>query len=158
MKNVEDVLYDGINYILCKLIKPNMEYSKVTEISSFEIDKLINYYNIKGIILDIDETIRFDMNDISIENEKWLDMITSKLKVIVLSNGIDYKIQNKLKQKNIEYIGNAFKPLKYNFLKACKILDLNPYEVVVIGDDILCDIYGGKRNKMFTIKISDRYN
>lgn len=155
MKNVEDVLYDGINYILCKLIKPNMEYSKVTEISSFEIDKLINYYNIKGIILDIDETIRFDMNDISIENEKWLDMITSKLKVIVLSNGIDYNIKNRLKQKNIEYIGNAFKPLKYNFLKACKVLNLKPHEVAVIGDDIFCDIYGGKRNKMFTIKISD---
>ena len=58
-----------------------------------------------------------------------------------------------MKEKGIEYIGYALKPLRYNFLKACKMLQLSPKQVVVIGDDILSDIYGGNRNNMTTIKV-----
>lgn len=153
MKSIGDILLDGLNYILCSIIKANKEIDFVTDLTEEEIDKLIDYYNIRGVILDIDETIRFDMNDIPEENDIWLDMIMSKLKVIVVSNGIDRKIESKMKEKGIEYIGYALKPLRYNFLKACKMLQLSPKQVVVIGDDILSDIYGGNRNNMTTIKV-----
>ena len=154
MKNLEEILCDGLKYILCKMIKPNMEVNSVIDLTKSEIDKLVDYYGIKGVILDIDDTIRFDMNDIPEENDIWLDMITSKIRVIVVSNGIDRKIEAKMKEKGIGYIGYAHKPLKYNFLKACNMLQLSTKQVVVIGDDIISDIYGGNRNNMFTIKVN----
>lgn len=156
MKKLGDILHDGLDYLLCKIIKPDIEIKSVIELTEEEIDKLVLTYNIKGVILDVDETIRFNMNDILKENDEWLDMLSRKLKVIVVSNGMDNKIKSKLKEKGIEYIGFANKPLKYNFIKACNILNLESNEIVVIGDDILSDIYGGKRNNMYTIKVNNQ--
>lgn len=158
MKRPEEVLDDLIskifNYILCKLIKPDMEVNSVCDLTEEKIDELINYYGIKGIILDVDETIRFDGNDIPEENEEWLDMILSKLKVVVLSNGSSKTMEEKFHEKGIEYMTLAFKPLKRGFLKSCSLLHLKPEEVAVIGDDLFDDIYGGSRNNMTTIKVS----
>ena len=154
MKSLGDIMYDSINHILCKLIHANKYITSVTELSIEEIDKLIEYYGIKGVILDIDETLRFDMGDIPIENIEWLDMLKTKLKVIVLSNGMDKNIRSLLEEKGIVYLSMALKPLKRNFIKACNILELNPNEVVVIGDDIISDIYGGNRCNMTTIKVN----
>lgn len=156
MKDLGEILCDGLDYILCKIIKPDIEVSSVIDLTEEEIDRLVYVYGIKGVILDVDETIRYGYNDITYDNNKWLDMLTSKLRVIVVSNGIDSEIEKRLKEKNIEYIGFAHKPLKKNFIKACKRLELESHEIVVIGDDILSDIYGGKRNNMYTIKITKK--
>ncbi len=155
---LDDVLYYGINYAFGKFIKPDLVFESVTEITADEVDILINRYGIRGIILDVDGTLRFNMGDIPEENSKWLDMITSKLKVIVVSNGIDKKMKTTLQSKGIEYIGFAHKPLKRSFLMSANMLDLAPSQIAVIGDDIISDIYGGRRNKMFTIKITKPFN
>ena len=83
-------------------------------------------------------------------NQEWLSMISSRLKVIVVSNGTDKDIESYLKTQGIDYIGFAYKPLKANFKKACKKLDLKPEEILVIGDQLFEDIHGGKRNNMRT--------
>lgn len=42
---------------------------------------------IKGLIIDLDETLRFNKEDITKVNQEWLQMAKSKLKIVVLSNG-----------------------------------------------------------------------
>lgn len=86
-------------------------------------------------------------------NEEWLDKIKQQFKVIVVSNGIDKNIEEFLKQKGIDYISFAHKPLKKNFIKACKQLDIQPEKVLVLGDGLWTDIYGGKRNNMKTARV-----
>ncbi|MNT68848.1 hypothetical protein D3C72_2071100 [compost metagenome] len=88
-------------------------------------------------------------------NEEWIDMIRSKLKVIVVSNGIDGKIEEFMKTRDINYISFAHKPLKKNFMKACEIMEIQPENVLVVGDSLWSDIYGGNRNNMKTIKVLD---
>ena len=44
--------------------------------------------------------------------------------------------------------------MKRYFIKACNELNLNPNEVLVIGDDIFSDIYGGNRCNMTTVKVN----
>ncbi len=158
MKKPEDVLYDLVDrlarVILTSLVKPDMEIGEVTDLSGEEIDKLIEN-NIKGLIVDVDETLRFDGNDIPAENEEWLNMIKDKLKILILSNGMDGKLRDKFAEMNIVYIEFALKPFKHNFKKALSILNLRPEEVAVIGDDLFDDIHGGNRNSMFTIKVSN---
>ncbi len=154
MKSIEELILYGIKYILNKKINPNMSINCVTDLTTKEIDILIDFYGIKGVILDVDETLRFNMKMVSSENDEWLDMLVRKLKVIVVSNGIDKKIEEYLRRKNIEYICFAHKPLKKNFIKACNKLMLSPEQIAVIGDDIFSDIYGGNRNNMFTIKVN----
>ena len=58
------------------------------------------------------------------------------------------------KEKKIDYIAFAHKPLKKNYLKACQLLNLPPYKVIVVGDNLFDDIYGGKRNDMVTALVN----
>ena len=154
MKSLDEILYDGLEFILSKILHANKEVDYVTDLTAEEIDKLIELYGIKGVILDIDETIRYCCKPVPVENDVWLNMLVSKLKVIVLSNGCDSSIALYLRSKNIDYIYFAFKPLKKGFMQACNKLGLKPEEVLVIGDDIYCDIYGGKKNNMTTVKVN----
>lgn len=156
--SLEDIIaeyfYKLVTKSLLKVIKPDMHIDNVTEIDENVIDYIREVYGIEGIILDVDETIRFNGQAIDKVNRKWLDMVRSKLKVIVVSNGIDKRIQKFFNDRGVEYIGFAFKPIKKNFLKACKSLKLPPEKVCVVGDDIITDIYGGKRVNMKTILVS----
>lgn len=158
MKRLDDIFYDLIckifNDILSVFIKPDFEFDSVCDLDEEVIDYLINDYGVKGFIIDVDETIRFNMQNISLENEQWLNMVLKALKVVMLSNGVDHKMEEKFDELGIEYISFAFKPLRRGFLKACDKIDLSPEHVAVIGDDLFDDIYGGKRNNMTTIKVS----
>lgn len=153
---IADKIFGMVNQILARKIKPDGTINNVTELTETEIERLKQEQGIDGVILDLDETLRTQMRDIPIGNQKWLEMIQKKLKVIVVSNGRDKKAEEFFKLKGIDYIGFAYKPFKRNFLKACQKMELDPERVLVIGDDLFSDIYGGKRNHMKTIQIKGK--
>ena len=159
MKDIEYYIEDKIlgitNYVLSKIIKPDISIDKVGQIDAEEISKIKDRYGIEGVILDVDDTLRKDMNNIPRCNQEWIENLRNQFKVIVVSNGFDKKIEQFLKERNIDYIGFANKPLKKNFIKACEKMDIEPERVLVIGDSLFSDIYGGKRNNMKTVHIKD---
>ena len=159
MKNIEDYIVDKIfsatNYVLSKIIKPDISIKNVEQLNEEEIAKIKERYGIEGVILDVDDTLRKDMNNIPRCNQEWIENLRNQFKVIVVSNGFDKKIEQFLKERNIDYIGFANKPLKKNFIKACEKMDIEPERVLVIGDSLFSDIYGGKRNNMKTVHIKD---
>lgn len=95
------------------------------------------------------------MKDIPKCNKEWIESLKGKLKVIIVSNGKDQKIEQYFKETGIDYIGFAHKPLKKNLLKACEKMNLSPDKVITIGDSLFDDVYGGKRNNMKTALIKD---
>ena len=159
MLKLEDLIYDKISeiiyYFLVKRIKADMKIENVRELTEEFIIKLKKELKIEGVIIDVDETLRKDMKFIPKCNQEWLEMVTKHLKVVVLSNGRDNKIQQYFEERGITYIPIAFKPLKFGFQKACKIIETEPEKVLVIGDHLIDDIYGGKKNKMKTIEVRD---
>lgn len=162
MKLLEEILgskiLDILHYVLSKIIKPDITIDKVTELDEKQIKKIKQQYGIEGIILDVDETLRKDMEEISKVNQEWIEKLRDQIKVIILSNGIDKKMEKYFKAKDISYISFAHKPLKKNFLKACKEMNIKPDKVLVIGDSLFDDVYGGKRNKMRTALVRDVEN
>ena len=85
-------------YVLSKFIKPDIILEKVNQLCSNSIDKLKQQYGIEGIILDVDETLRKGMKDVPKCNKKWIESLKGKLKVIIVSNGKDKKIEQYLKK------------------------------------------------------------
>lgn len=159
MKKLEEIIGDKIlelaHYILAKFVKPNIVIDKVSQLNGNEIERLKQIYGIEGIILDVDETLRKEMQDIPKCNQDWIESLREKIKIIILSNGIDKKIEKYFQEQGIDYIGFAHKPLKKNFKKACKKMNINPDKALVIGDSLFDDIYGGKRNNMKTVLVKE---
>lgn len=159
MKRIEEIIGDKIidlaHYVLSKIVKPDITIDKVTELTEDEIERIKQKYGIEGIILDVDDTLRKEMKNIPKCNQDWIESLRGKFKIIVLSNGIDKKIEEYFRARGIDYIGFALKPLKKNFKKACETMNLPPNKVLVIGDNLLDDVYGGKRNEMKTALVRE---
>lgn len=149
---IADKIFEAVNYLIGLKVKPDMSIEKVGNLTLEDIRNL-KAQGIRGVILDVDETLRSNGKNIPKCNQAWLDTLKQELKVIVVSNGIDGKIQKFFSAKGIDYIGFAHKPFKRNFNKACQMLGLKPEEMMIIGDDLFSDIYGGKRNNMRTVLV-----
>ena len=87
-------------------ILPDYTVKFIQDISD-DVLKLIEKDKIEGIILDVDETLRDNMQDLSIDIKEWLKRLSHKFKVVVLSNGNDYKVKEDLDSINIKYISGV---------------------------------------------------
>ena len=132
-----------------------MTLSKVNELDVQAIEKLRQQYGIEAVILDVDDTLRKDMKDVPKCNKEWIEGLKGKIKIMIVSNGVDKDIEKYFKENGIDYIGFACKPLKKNFLKACEKMNVKPENVLAIGNSLFDDIYGGKRNKMKTALVKE---
>lgn len=159
MKTLEDLvaekLCDLVHYALSKIIKPDTTLNKVNELDIQAIEKMKQQYGIEAIILDVDDTLRKEMKDIPKCNKEWIEGLKGKIKIMIVSNGVDRDIEKYFKENGIDYIGFACKPLKKNFLKACEKMNVNPESVLMVGDSLFDDIYGGKRNNMKTALVKE---
>ena len=135
---------------ILKRILPDVVISEVSEFDDAKIKKLKEKYHIQGMVLDVDETIRFNMSSIPKKNKEWIKQTLESLKIIVVSNGRDPSIKEYLDSLNIEYIPMAHKPLKKSFSEASKRLKLDSENIIVVGNSLLDDILGGKLSNMKT--------
>lgn len=155
----EELIYDYIskvtNKLLENIVKPDKEYKDVKQIDFEELKRLIEEYDLQGIILDIDGTLRQNMKNIDYRNIKWMLKLRNLLKVSMVSNGKDERVEKLAQRMKIKYIPLAFKPLKRGFIKAVKEMDVDPTKVLVVGNEYLADIFGGKRMGMKTALIKE---
>lgn len=117
--------------------------------------ELLEKNNIKGLILDMDNTI-IDYNKNILEGaKKWCEALKEKnIKLIIVSNSNKKeKLEKTSKELDIPYIMFAKKPFKKGLLKASKTLQLNPENIATVGDQIFTDVLGGNRCKMFSILV-----
>lgn len=152
---IAEKILDLVHYALSKFIKPDMTLNKVNELDVQAIEKLRQQYGIEAVILDVDDTLRKEMRDIPRCNKEWIESLKDKIKIIIVSNGVDQNIEKYFKENGIDYIGFACKPLKKNFLKACEKMNVTPVSVLMVGNSLFDDIYGGKRNNMKTALVKE---
>ena len=147
-KYVGAINFYKINGGIMKLY-PNLYLNNVKEITI----ELLKKNNIKGIILDIDNTlIDFDKNLLE-GCEKWCDNLKKQgIRMCILSNTNKvHKVKKVAEILDLQYLYFAHKPNKKGFKKAIEILKLKPENIAVVGDQIFTDVLGGNRSKMFTI-------
>ena len=133
------------------MLYPNEYLDSVKEIS---ID-LLEKNNIKGLILDVDNTL-IDFNKKMPEGvENWArNLKNAGIKLCILSNSNKReKVKSVAEKLDIPFIYFAKKPLKSGFKKAKKILQLESKQIAVVGDQIMTDVIGANRSKMFSVLV-----
>ena len=133
------------------LIYPNIYLEKVQQIS---ID-FLKKYNIKALILDVDNTLIDYNKNLTQSTIDWAINIKKQgIKLYILSNtNQKQKVQSVAEKLEIPYRYFARKPSKGGFKKVQQDLKLNSENIAVVGDQIFTDIIGGNRSKMFTILV-----
>lgn len=120
------------------ILYPNTYVTNVKEITI----ELLNKNNIKGLLLDVDNTlIDFDLKILE-GSKDWINSLKeNNFKLCILSNTNKIeKVKMVAKELNIPYINFAKKPLKKGFKKGAELLKLQPNQIAVVGDQIMTDV------------------
>jgi len=133
------------------LVYPNYYCNNVRDVKLEFLQK----NNIKGIILDVDNTLidyyrKFEDGTIEWVNE--LKKAGMKFCIVSNSNKLD-KVSYVAKELDIPYFHFAKKPFKSGFLKAKEKMGLPAENIAAIGDQIMTDVIGSNRCKMFSILV-----
>lgn len=110
---------------------------------------------IKGIITDLDNTlVEWDRALATAELEIWLQtMQDAGIQIIIASNNGEDRVKKFADPVGLPYLYRAKKPLLGAFKEALIQLDLNPNEVMMLGDQMLTDMMGANRMKLHTILV-----
>lgn len=130
---------------------PRLYCEKITTITP----EYLKENNIKGLVLDVDNTM-LDFNLKIVDGLKeWHDKIKeSGVKCIILSNSNKTtKVKMVADLLGIPYLKMALKPLKMGFKKAQRQLDIPFENIAAVGDQIFTDVIGANRVKMFSILV-----
>ena len=133
------------------LLYPKEYINSVKDITIEFIEK----NNLKGLILDVDNTLIDYYKKMPDGIAEWVEELKKHgVKFYILSNSNKReKVENVAKKINVEYVFFAKKPLKTGFLKIKKLMNLQNENIGVVGDQILTDVLGANRCKMFSILV-----
>ncbi|UEX91061.1 YqeG family HAD IIIA-type phosphatase [Staphylococcus ratti] len=137
--------------IIRRLFLPNQYVKSIHEI---DFDAL-KEKNIKGVITDLDNTlVGWDEANPTPGVEAWFKGLSERnIKVTIVSNNNEQRVKSFSSSLNVDYIFKARKPLGKSLNKAIQQMDLNKEEVVIIGDQMLTDVFGGNHNGLYTIMV-----
>lgn len=130
---------------------PKIYLNNVKEITY----ELLQENNIKGLILDVDNTLIDYYKNMPEGVEQWCkDLQKRNIKFCIASNSNKReKVKGVSEKLGIPYVFFAKKPLKMGLNKAKNIMGLKSEEVAVVGDQIFTDVLGANRCKMFSVLV-----
>ncbi|SFL65525.1 hypothetical protein SAMN04488054_103144 [Salibacterium qingdaonense] len=110
---------------------------------------------IKGIITDLDNTlVEWDRPEATPELLDWMYFVKQQgFHVTIVSNNSRERVSSFSEPTGIQFIHSAKKPMGHAFRKACRNMGLKKSEVVVIGDQVLTDVFGGNRAGFYTVLV-----
>lgn len=136
---------------MIKELSPTCMFESLEKIPFDVLEK----YNIKGIMLDVDNTLTDHENIMTKEKLDWLEEARKRgIRMCILSNTYNQKKVRKLMQElDINGINLAMKPMLKGFVFALDLLALKKEEVCMIGDQIFTDILGANRFGIMSILV-----
>ncbi|RYM05283.1 YqeG family HAD IIIA-type phosphatase [Sporolactobacillus sp. THM7-7] len=137
------------------MLKKFLPEEHVNSILDIQPEMLKNR-GIKGIITDLDNTlVAWNEANMTPELAKWFAALQKAgIAVMILSNNKKKRVERFSAEANIPFIFRARKPLPHAFKRAMKKMNLTKDELVVIGDQIMTDVWGGNQIGAHTILVA----
>lgn len=109
----------------------------------------------KGIITDLDNTlVEWNRPQATPQLIRWFEnMRKNHIHVTIVSNNKERRVKSFSDPLQIPFIFRAKKPLGRAFLQAAERMGIKKEEAVVIGDQLLTDVFGGNRSGFHTILV-----
>lgn len=115
--------------------------------SIYEIPyKKLKEQGVKSLFFDLDNTvIGYDEERLTLSHIKFFNELKKSFKVLIISNSNYHRVSQAVNESGLPFIWYAKKPLKFGFKKALKMTQSKKEEVVVIGDQLMTDVFGSNR-------------
>jgi HAD superfamily phosphatase (TIGR01668 family) len=137
------------------LLKKFIPHLRVDSIYDIDLQAL-KAEGIRGIITDLDNTLvgAKDPNATP-ELTAWLTQVRELgFKVVIVSNNNRVRVSAFAEPIELPFVSHAKKPGTKAFHRALALLGMNAEQAVVIGDQLMTDVFGGNRMKLRTILVT----
>jgi uncharacterized protein len=116
---------------------------------------LLQQHDIKGMVLDVDETlVPITEKSVSEHLKGWIDTFKPHTCLWLVSNNISQaRIGSIAETLNLPYISGAGKPSRRKLKRAVEAMNLPVEQVAMVGDRLFTDVLAGNRLGMFTILV-----
>lgn len=85
---------------------------------------------------------------------EWFKLVKEKgFKLLIVSNNNLGRVSAFSAPLNIEFVHTARKPSTSAFQRAMKMMGAQPHETIMIGDQLMTDIFGGNRLGLYTVLV-----
>ena len=111
--------------------------------------------NLKGLVLDVDETIvPVGRQQLAEEVQAWAKEIQAVVPLSLVSNNVGYeRIRTIAEGMNVPFIAGAGKPSRRKLRKAADAMGLPFEQIAMVGDRLFTDVLAGNRLGLFTILV-----
>ncbi|WP_379136246.1 YqeG family HAD IIIA-type phosphatase [Paenibacillus sp. sgz500958] len=109
----------------------------------------------RGIITDLDNTLVGAKAPLATpELLIWFEKVKQcGFKLIIVSNNNMERVSRFATPLNIQFVHQARKPINAPFRKALKLMELRSEQAIVVGDQMLTDVWGGNRMGLHTVLV-----
>lgn len=111
--------------------------------------------NLKGLVLDVDETIvPVGRKQLAEEVQAWAKEIQTVVPLSLVSNNVGYeRIRIIAEGMNVPFVAGAGKPSRRKLRKAADAMGLPFEQIAMVGDRLFTDVLAGNRLGLFTILV-----
>jgi HAD superfamily phosphatase (TIGR01668 family) len=133
------------------MITPDYYYESIFQIPFDELWKK----NFRGLIFDIDNTLSgYDEKQPSAKTAALLNRLERMgFRICLCTNNTNRRLSTYSENLSYPGIANAIKPLTRGLRFAMKTMGTNPAHTVIIGDQLLSDIWAGRNARITTILV-----
>lgn len=106
------------------------------------------------LIFDLDNTIRHLEEKIPIKKTKeFIENLKKDFTVIIISNNYKHEVEPYAKELDVTFFFLSLKPSRRAFRKIMRQFNCKKEEMVMIGDQLVTDIFAGNRISISTILV-----
>ncbi|PJN61683.1 hypothetical protein PAEAM_12420 [Paenibacillus sp. GM1FR] len=134
-----------------KMLMPKLRVDTVFDINLEELYA----QGYRGIITDLDNTlVGAKAPDATPELIEWFARVKEAgFKLMIVSNNNLNRVSLFATPLDIQFVHSARKPSNVPFRRAMKMMELSPENTIVVGDQMLTDVYGGNRMGLYTVLV-----
>ncbi len=116
---------------------------------------LIARHQLKGLILDVDETlVPFKQSQPFEEVCQWLKQVQELVPVVLVSNNLSRsRISRIAETLGVPFYTGAGKPSRRKLRQAVALMQLPHHQIAMVGDRLFTDVLGGNRLGLFTVLV-----
>lgn len=134
------------------LFRSTAAFRKVTDITP----EFLKKNNIKGLILDLDNTLTTHDNPKPAEGVMdWIGLMKkSCVKLMIVSNNHPPRVKPFADMLGLPFVSEGRKPLTKGFSEACRLMELKKAEIAAVGDQIFTDVLGANLFRIRMLYVS----
>lgn len=133
------------------MFKPYIMLDKITDIDVESLKEL----NITKIMTDLDNTLLpWNSNKYDLSLRKWLNtMAQNNIEVMIVSNNSYERVEEAVKDLPVSIVARAVKPLPFVIKSHIKEDNIDPENVLFVGDQVMTDVLAGNMAGLKTVLV-----